>query len=195
MQQVNTDLVRGLQDLSPVDRAAVLSLVNALIDLAADKWGPGVAVKPAGIKRDVAADIVAKLASSHSRVLTERLEPVQKRGMKDMTYAQAMRQIRAYEVVIATLGVCLSEGPKDAVMQAWKLLWASRAHAGEAAASMMRFGTHAGIDPLPLSRRLRGPIKSADVERLASTLPTFLMRKKSNPVAKPPARTAVKAAR
>lgn len=184
VQQVKTDLVRGVQDLSPVDRAAVLALVNSLIDLSADKWGQAVALKPASLKPDVAADIVGKLADSHSRVLIERLEPVQRRGMKDVTYAQAMRQIRAYEVAIATLGIVLLDGPKDAVAQAWKLLWASRNHAAEAAASMMRFGAQAGIDPLPLSRRLRGPVKEADVERLASTLPVFLTRNKNAPSTK-----------
>ena len=187
VQQVKTDLVRGIQDLSPVDRAAVLSLVNTLIDLSADKWGPAVAVKPVTLRRDIAADIVTKLADSHSRVLTERLEPVQRRGMKDVTYAQAMRQIRAYEVTIATLGIVLLDGPKDAVAQVWKLLWASRDHAAEAAASMMRFGAQAGIDPLPLSRRLRGPIKAADIERLASSLPAFLSRSKKSVRAEKPA--------
>lgn len=181
VQHVMSGLERGVQDLSPVDRAAVLSIVNGLIDLTADKWGEQVASDPGSIKPEVLADIVIKLAETHSRTLVERLEPVQERGMGDVSYAQAMRQVRAFEVTIATLGRYLIDGSLDPLTRSWKLLAASRSNANEAAISMMRFAALSHSDPVPTSRRLRGPVKEADVVRLATSLPLFLTKRRPAP--------------
>lgn len=176
--QVCPDLADGIGMLSPVDRAGVLAIANALLEVTAEAWGKEVLRKPASLGKDTISDIVCKLADHHSRVLKELLEPLSDRGMEDISYAQAMREIRASEIVIATLGAPLTGTKQPSVAQSWKLLWAARGEAAEAAQTLMRYAKHAGADPVPRTKARRGPPKQDDIARLASTLPPFFQKRR-----------------
>ncbi len=124
------------------------------------------------------ADIVVALSESHERVFEERLQPIAGRGMEDIAFAQSMRQLRAYELVIATLGAAAADKSSGAVVgEAWKLLWLARGNAEQGAEELRRFSKFANADPVPRSKKLRRRAELADLVRLSTTLPAFFLKK------------------
>ena len=172
VEHVRSSLMAGLAALSGPDRAAVMAIANALIDVAAERWGAAVANRPMTLDPDLASEIVVALSESHERVFEERLQPISNRGMEDVAFAQSMRQLRAYEVVIATLGASGS-----VVGEAWKLLWLARDNAAQGAEELRRFSKFADADPVPRSKKLRRRAELADLVRLSTTLPAFFLKK------------------
>ena len=178
VEHVRSSLMAGLTALSGPDRAAVMAIANALIDVASDKWGAAVATRPMALEPDRAADIVVALSESHERVFEERLQPIAGRGMEDIAFAQSMRQLRAYELVIATLGAAAADKSSGAVVgEAWKLLWLARGNAEQGAEELRRFSKFANADPVPRSNKLRRRAELADLVRLSTTLPAFFLKK------------------
>jgi hypothetical protein len=161
-----------------------------MLDVAADQWGQAVLRAPSKLPPDVAAAAVLSLASHHANLVREGLEQMPERGMEDVGFAQAMRETRATEVLIATLGTCLNEGPKGDTAAAWGLLWKARQSAPQAAEALRQYGRHAKADPVPRSRKRLQGASLADLAKLASSVPPFLAARKpaaAKPVAKPAA--------
>lgn len=178
VEHVRSSLMAGLTALSGPDRAAVMAISNALIDVAAERWGAAVANRPMTLNPDLSAEIVVALSESHERVFEERLEPIANRGMDDIAFAQSMRQLRAYEVVIATLGAAAADKSSGSVVgEAWKLLWLARENAAQGAEELRRFSKFADADPVPRSKKLRRRAELADLVRLSTTLPAFFLKK------------------
>lgn len=187
VQSVMPGLREGIQSLAPVDRAATLAIVNAMMEAAADQWGQGVLTAPTKIPRDTAAQAVVSLAAHHAKLVRDGLGRMQDRGMGDVAYAQAMRETRATEMLIATIGSCLHEGSKEEVAAAWGLLWKARGSTAEAAETLRDYARHAKVDPVPRSRRRLHAAGRADLERLASSVPPFLRPRKPAATALMPA--------
>ena len=198
MAMVVKSLGEGIGLLSPVERAATLAIANALLSVAADKWGGAVVERPQALSPNVAASIVNALAESHAKALAA-LRAYSDRGMDDATYSQAMRQVRATEVAMGAVGRRFTgpEGVK-AVNGAWKALWNARGMAPDAATVLLRFAkVSGGADALPRAPGRNGPYVRDEVVRLASSLPA--MYRAARPAAKAkagkvPARPAVGAA-
>lgn len=171
-------LPESVRLLSPVDRAATLAIANAMILVAADTWGTAAKSNPSSLKRKATAEMVMVLAAHHITLVRERLEPMQKRNMQDIAYSQAMREIRATELLICTMGASLVEGRKPGVAESWKLLIEARAHAVEGAKALAAFARHAKVPPLPQSKTIGKKLSGEILVKLASSPPPFLARKK-----------------
>lgn len=170
-------LDQGVQHFSPIDRAACLAIVNALIEVAADTWGKGILQGPSATAKAKVVDMILHLADRHSRIMDESIDPMRKRNMQDIAYAQAMRELRAIELVIGTYGAVLVPGPKPSVSGTWRMLWAARGAAEGGAQTLVAFSKYTRTQPFPRSRR-RQKMSVADVVAMCSTLPPFLGRKR-----------------
>ncbi len=185
MAQVAAGIAEGVQVLSPVDRAATMAIANALLAVAAERWGREVVESPKTLSAGAAASIVVMLSEAHAKCL-EALKAQRDRGMGDLTYSQAMRQLRATEAAMGAVGRrFLDPGGVRAVTDAWKALWTSRSKAPEAAEVLLRFTQMNGADALPRTASRNGPFEREEVVRLASTLPPMFQRK--GPAPRPPA--------
>lgn len=170
-------LDQGVQNFSPIDRAACLAIVNALIESAADVWGKSVLQGPSATAKPKVVDMILHLAERHSRLMDESIDPMRKRNMQDIAYAQAMRELRAIELVVGTYGAVLVPGPKPSVSGTWRMLWSARGAAEAGAQALVAFSKHARAQPFPRSKR-RQKMSVADVVAMCSTLPPFLAPKK-----------------
>ena len=177
VQNVLPSLDQGVQNFSPIDRAACLAIVNGFIEVAADTWGKPVMQGPSSMARPKVVDMVLHLAEVHGKLVAECLDPMRKRNMQDIAFAQAMRELRAVELVIGTYGSVLVPGSKPSVSGTWKLLWGARDAAESAAAALIAFSNHAKAKPFPIARR-RARMSIADVVAMCSTLPPFLGRRR-----------------
>ena len=185
VQNTMPSLPEGIQLLAPVERAATLAIANAMLEAGADAWGPGVLKSPSALAKGVAVEAVLVLAAHHGR-LRESLESMQRRNMDDVAYSQAMRELRATEVLIGTLGAVLVEGRKPPVNEAWKLLWSARDQSLAGAKALAEFYHHTKASPVPRSKVRPGKLKAADLVLLASTLPPFLQKRPAKPAARKP---------
>lgn len=193
VQSTLPSLPEGIQLLGRVDRAATLAIANAMLEAGADTWGPQVLRNPNLLPKPACIEAVLVLANHHGQLRTQALEPMQRRNMEDVAYAQAMRELRATELLIGTLGASLVDGRKPAVNEAWKLLWESRDQALDGAKALVDFAKHAKALPVPKAKARPGKTMGADLVRLASTLPPFLRRKPAKAAADPAARAKPKA--
>lgn len=184
VQNVLPSLDQGVQNFSPIDRSACLAIVNAFIEVSADTWGKPVMMGPSSMAKPKVVDMVLHLAEVHGRLVTNCLDPMKKRNMQDIAYAQAMRELRAVELVIGTYGSVLVPGPKPSVSGTWKLLWGARGVAEGAAASLIAFSKHAKAAPFPRSRK-RARMSIGDVVAMCSSLPPFLGRRRAPAKAAP----------
>lgn len=186
----------GVQLLSRVDRAATLGIANSMLQVGAEEWGDEVLQAPARMQPRRAAEAVLVLAGHHVRLRTEALEPMQRRNMDDIAYAQAMRELRAVELVIATLGAVLLDTKPAGTRAAWKLLWDARDRHLDGAKALADFARHAKASPVLRPKSRRGKLTPAELVTLCSTLPPFLSAKggEGNASAKPAARPVGKEA-
>lgn len=187
-------LPEGVQLLGRADRAATLAIANAMLEVAAASWGPDALRDPAALPKRTAAEAVLVLAGHHVRLRTEQLEPMQRRNMDDIAYSQAMRQLRATELLIGTLGGCLLDSKPAGVRASWKMLWEAREHAVEGGRTLAAFMRHARARPVPACKSAPGKLTAADLVRLCSTLPPFLRPRKAAEPGKPAAKPGAKQA-
>ncbi len=156
VEGVLPSLPEGVQLLGRADRAATLGIANAMLEVAGSTWGGEALRDPASMPRRAAAEAVLVLAGHHVRLRTEQLEPMQRRNMDDVAYAQAMRQLRATELLIGTLGGCLLDARPAGVRASWKMLWDAREHAVDGGKALAAFMRHARARPVPVCKSARG---------------------------------------
>lgn len=179
VEQVSSGIAENIALLPPVDRAATLAIANAMLLAAAEPWGKDIVLNPYGLHRDVAVELVFELAQRQTHILNDVLVPLQKRNMDDVLYAQSMRQLRAVEVLISTVGVSIVPEAKDSAIAGWKMMWKARGNAEDAASVLVQFHKHAGSRPLPqIPGRKVGRQELID---LARTVPPFLRKKQQVP--------------
>lgn len=176
VEQIAPGLADNLKLLPEIDRAGTMAIANAMLMASAERWGNGVVTNPYALPRDTAMEIVFSLADQQSRILHEVLVPLESRSMDDVIYAQAMRQIRALEVVAVTVGVAIEPQVKQYAVAAWKVMWLARALGEDAAKVLVQYSKHSKSRPLP---EIPGKkIGFTELVELARALPPFLRKKK-----------------
>lgn len=176
--QVAPALTAGLRRMSPVERAGTLAIANAMLEVCADTWGDRARSAPLTLPRDTVVAIIRQLGDGHARVVHEGVIPAQP-DASGGSQAQAIRQMRAFEILIATFAMRLSPDYKAHAVGAWKLLASARTEAREAARALALFAKATGAEPVPRSRRRPAAPRAEDYQALASTLPPFLTRSKA----------------
>ena len=176
VEQIAPGLADNLKLLPEIDRAGTMAIANAMLMASAERWEDGVVTNPYALPRNVAMEIVFSLAEQQSRILHEVLIPLESRSMDDVLYAQAMRQIRALEVVAVTVGVAIEPQVKQYAVAAWKVMWMARNLGEDAARVLVQYSKHSKSRPLP---EIPGKkIGFAELVELTRALPPFLRKKK-----------------
>lgn len=179
IEQIGPGLADNLAKLPLVDRAATLAIVNAMLLAGGQQWGPKVAQAPHRLTKDTATEVIFELAERQSQVLNDVLIPLQKRNMSDVVYAQAMRQLRALELMIVTMGAAIDPLASRRAVAGWKVLLKARASASEAALVLIQYSQHAKARPLPA---IQGKtLTRANLVELAQIAPPFLIKKTPAP--------------
>jgi hypothetical protein len=176
VEQIVPTLLEGLKALPEVERACTMAIANAMLLAAAKERGSQILSDPYSLEAGLASDIVMEMAGIHGGILHEILVPLHKRNMGDVMYAQSMRQIRAMEVVMVTIGGSLAPEVRFYAREGWKILWSGRNHGEDAASTLIQFAKHARSRPLPSIPGKQ--ITRADIVRLAASVPPFLRKKK-----------------
>lgn len=180
VEQVGVDIVDSLSALSPADRAATMAIANAMLLAASKRWGKAVLDAPETIETKSAMTMVFELAAMHQNVVSGYLEPMRHRGMQDVTFAQGVREARAAEIVVATVGMALIPESRQRVVQAWKVLWNARTEAEDGIALLLQFASHSKTSPFPaIGIRMDKP----KAMQFATSIPPFLRPK--TPSARP----------
>jgi hypothetical protein len=150
------------------ERAAVMIVAHAMLRDASIEYGAALISRPTAIARPVLLEFVARLGTAH-RKLGASAEVVSGRSSDDMILQGVLRQLRATEIVIITVGVVLNRSLAGAVREVWKTLWAARGNAVDAVRLLKEFERVMNERALPASQP-RDPERMA---RLATTLPAM----------------------
>ena len=154
------------------ERAAIMAVANGVLASVAAQHGDLVLTRPAALKRATVSAILSELSISLSR-LAVALEGLSDREHGDPVLDGVHRQMRAVELVVATLGMSLEPKAKPVVLEAWRALYRARQHAGEAVAALNAFREETGTSPVPEGV----PSQRGDLLAMASTAPPFLTPK------------------
>lgn len=176
VEQATVSLEAGLTALAPAERSATAAIANAMLLSASHRWGKSILEAPQTLPAKTAADIVFELAAVHSDIVAGHLQPLSHRGVEDVSMAQAMRQARACELVLATIGAGLAPDGRTVVRNAWKLLHASRGSANDGVVLLMQYANHAKSSPFPSIPGFK--IDRGKAVQLATSIPPFLRAKK-----------------
>lgn len=183
IEQVGVGLEEGLSAMPPAERSAILAIANSMLLAAAAQHGKDVINNPFGLSTSVSVALVFELASTQTAIIDGFIEPMRDRGMGDVIFAQAMRQVRAVELVLATIGVSLVPEMKQKAVHGWKILWNARPHAADGVALLQQYASHSRSRPLADVPNMT--MDGNRVRSLASSVPPFLRSKKPASVAKP----------
>lgn len=176
VEQIGVNLDQGLIAMSPAERSATLAIANAMLLAASKKWGKGILTAPQNTMRKVAVDIIFDLAAVHSTIINSDISEFNHRGVQDISFSQALRQVKATEIVLATIGCAIVPETKNRVIPAWKTLYNARTHAKDALKLLIQYGKFAKTSPLPSVPGMK--IDSQKVLQLATSAPPFLRPKK-----------------
>jgi hypothetical protein len=154
------------------ERAAIMAISNAILAAVASEHGDLVLTRPAALKRATASTILGELSTSLSK-LSAVLDALSDRDHGDPVLDGVHRQMRATELVVATLGISLDPTARSPVLEAWRALYRARRHAGEAVAALTAFREETGTSPVPEGV----PSTRGDLLALATTPPPFLLPK------------------
>jgi hypothetical protein len=154
------------------ERAAIMAISNAILASVASQHGDLVLTRPAALKRSTVSTILAELSTSLSK-LSAVLDALSDREHGDPVLDGVHRQMRATELVVATLGISLDPKAKSPVLEAWRTLYKARRHAGEAVAALTAFREETGTSPVPEGV----PSGRGDLLAMATTPPPFLVAK------------------
>lgn len=153
----------------PAERAAIMAVANAILASVAARHGDAVLLRPAALRKDEAAAIIAELSVSITK-LSLSLDRLSDRDFGDPVLDGVHRQMRATELVVGTLGTALDPSGKRIVAEAWSALYGARRHAKAAVAALLAFQEETGISPVPEGV----PSRPADLLAMATTAPPFL---------------------
>lgn len=154
------------------ERAAIMAVANGVLASIAAQHGDLVLTRPASLKRSVVSTILSELATSLSKLATA-LEGLSDRDHGDPVLDGVHRQMRAVELVVATLGMSLEPKAKPVVLEAWRVLYRARQHAGDGVAALTAFREETGTSPVPEGV----PSGRIDLLAMATTPPPFLVPK------------------
>ena len=181
-------VVRTVSALPPAERSAVMIVAHAMLRDAAVDYGKEILGNPTRVPKTELAEILGRLGAAH-RKLSGSLAAVADHVSGDVVYKGTLRQMRATEVVIVTVGMAWDKALLVPARQVWKSLWAARTHAVEAVRLVMAFQTAMHERALPAGQA-GGPEQMA---QLATTLPAMFRPKTAagaaakTPVSKAPA--------
>lgn len=165
-------LVRSLEALDGPERAATMIVAHAIWRDAADEYGQGFIERPSRIpKRDVVS-FLARLARAKRRLVLS-VESVVDLKASDPMYLGTMRQLRATEVMLTTLGSAVVPAAPKTAVRCWQVLWEGRRHAVSAVRLLRSFEIATKTAALPSSQSGRPD----DMAQLATRLPPALRRK------------------
>lgn len=165
-------VVRTISALPPAERSAVMIVAHAMLRDAAKDYGKEVLSNPTKLPKTDLAEILARLGVSH-RKLSASLAAVADHVSGDVVYKGTLRQIRATEVVIVTVGIGWDKALLVPARQVWKSMWTARTHAVEAVRLVMAFQTAMHERALPASQA-GGP---EQMVLLATTVPAMFRTK------------------
>ncbi|MGY3582443.1 hypothetical protein ACVIGB_000633 [Bradyrhizobium sp. USDA 4341] len=173
-----TLVVRTMSSLPAAERSAVMIVAHAMLRDAAVDYGKDIVANPTKLPKTDLAEILARLGATH-RKLSASLAAVADHVAGDVVYKGTLRQIRATEVVIVTVGMAWDKALLVPARQAWKAMWAARTHAVDGVRLIMAFQAAMHERALPESQA-GGPEHMA---RLATTLPAMFRPKTPQPQA------------
>jgi len=189
VEQVGLGLAESMSALSPAERSATLAIANAMLVAGSRKWGRAVLDSPKSLSEKEAMEIIFELAAMQSQVVNGYLAPMRHRGMGDITFAQGMRQTRAAELVIASVGMALVPDAEHRARPAWKVLWNARSEAEHGVSLLLQYASHSKSSPFP---RIPGvKMDKAKAMQYATSVPPFLRPRTANGKQASVARTAV----
>ena len=168
LDETGSRLALELEALEGPERASVLILTNQMLGLAGHTWGKAVAEDPSTAPRvNVTAALDALCEScDHLRNISKWT------GAND----PVMRQIMATDVCLITIGSSQVPAIARAVTDCWRIMWKTRAMAGQALVMLRDWERITGADAVP--RKPDGSQQS-DAEIMASCamFPPFLRRR------------------
>ena len=165
-------VVRTISALPAAERSAVMIVAHAMLRDAAIDYGKEVLSNPTKLPKVELAEILARLGASH-RKLSASLAAVADHVSGDVVYKGTLRQIRATEVVIVTIGMGWDKALLVPARQVWKCMWTARTHAVEAVRLVLAFQSAMHERALPESQA-GGPEKMVV---LATTVPAMFRTK------------------
>lgn len=165
-------VVRTITAAPAAERSAVMIVAHAMLRDAAGDYGKDILGNPMRLPKTDLAEILARLGATH-RKLSASLAAVADHVAGDVVYKGTLRQIRATEVVIVTVGMAWDRALLVPARQVWKAMWAARTHAVEGVRLVVAFQSAIHERALPESQS-GGPEHMA---RLATTLPAMFRPK------------------
>jgi FAD/FMN-containing dehydrogenase len=159
-------LARTVAGMEMAERAAVMIIAHAMLRDATQDYGMAVIANPSKLRKEKVAEFLTRLGRAHRR-LTASLDAVSEHVAGDLVYAGVLRQIRATEVVIVTVGMAFDRTLVAVVKQTWRGLWQARTHAVDGVRRIQSFERAMHERALPASQP-KDPEKMA---RLATRLP------------------------
>lgn len=159
-------LARTIAGMEMAERAAVMIIAHAMLRDATQDYGMAVIANPSKLRKEAVTEFLTRLGTAHRR-LTASLDAVSEHVAGDLVYAGVLRQIRATEVVIVTVGIAFDRTLIAVVKQTWRGLWQARTHAVDGVRLIQSFERAMHERALPASQP-KDPEKMA---RLATRLP------------------------
>lgn len=159
-------LARTVAGMEMSERAAVMIIAHAILRDATQDYGAAVVANPMKLSRERVTELLTRLGGSHRR-LTASLDAVSEHVAGDEVYGGVLRQIRATEVAIVTVGMAFDRTLVALVKQVWRGLWQARTHAVDGVRLIQTFERAMHERALPASQP-KDPEKMA---RLATRLP------------------------
>jgi hypothetical protein len=159
-------LARTVAGMEMAERAAVMIIAHAMLRDATQDYGPAVVANPSKLRKEAVVEFLTRLGGAH-RKLTASLDAVSEHVAGDLVYAGVLRQMRATEVVIVTVGIAFDRTLVPLVKQVWRGLWQARTHAVDGVRLIRSFERAMHERALPASQP-KDPEKMA---RLATRLP------------------------
>ena len=159
-------LARTVAGMDLAERAALMIVAHAILRDATQDYGMAVVANPSKLPREKVVELLSRLGAAHRR-LTVSLDAVSEHVSGDIVYAGVLRQVRATEVAIVTVGVGFDRTLIPVVKQTWRWLWQARTHAVDGVRLIRAFERAISDRALPASQP-KDPEKMA---RLATRLP------------------------
>jgi hypothetical protein len=116
--------------------------------------------------------LLARLSQAKRR-LSLTVDTVADLRADDPVFTGTMRQIRATDVMLATMGGSVHPGASRTAIECWRLLWEGRRHVAAAVRLLRAFEAATGTRALPSSQ----PRESEAIAALGTTLPAPLRRR------------------